>query len=125
MLHKDRGANIITPGGRYLRGTTSRRSWHWSEPTLLLTVHLYVPEYSVVAFFTVITEEVISMKREMGQRETHVYRTAETAVKASPARPDSPGKSERLKLGAEPTPGRQDTCRSPEGKPLRSSSFVQ
>lgn len=61
----------------------------------MLTVHLYVPEYSVVAFFTVITEEVISMKRETGQRETHFYRIAEISVKANSARLDSPGKSER------------------------------
>lgn len=36
-------------------------------PTLLVTVQLYVPEYSVVAFFTDITGEVISMKRNTGR----------------------------------------------------------
>lgn len=52
----------------HLRGTTSRRSIHWSEPTLFWTVQLYVPEYSELAFFTDITGEVISMEEGGGEQ---------------------------------------------------------
>lgn len=55
----------------HLRGTTSRRSIHWSEPTLFWTVQLYVPEYSELAFFTDITGEVISMEEVGGGEQIY------------------------------------------------------